>query len=125
MLLAIVIAAFATVFGDATIMLFFVLPVRARWFLWIEVLFAFVAFLGSGGARVGVAKDLAGFIAICTAVGLTYMLLSPGGPMRTLRTLRKRLEAMWIEWRLKQLRSKRRFDVIDGKGGSDPDRWIH
>ena len=44
-LFAIVIAAFATLYRDATILLFFVLPVRARWFLAIEVLFAFMAFL--------------------------------------------------------------------------------
>jgi len=40
-LLAIVIAAFATLWGEATILLFFVLPVKARWFLWLEILFAF------------------------------------------------------------------------------------
>ncbi len=120
MLLAIVIAAFATLFGDATILLFFVLPIRARWFLWLEVLFAFVAFLGSG-----LPKDLAGFVAICVAVAATYLLLSPGGPGRTLHNLRKRLEMRWLEWRLKQLRRKRSFDVIDGDGGGDGDRWVH
>jgi membrane associated rhomboid family serine protease len=123
MLLAIVIAAFATLFGDATILLFFVLPVRARWFLWLEILFAFVAFLGSGDPRFGVPKDLAGFVGICAAVAATYLLLSPGGPQRTLHNLRKRLEVRWIQWRLKQLRRKRPFDVIDG--GDDRDRWVH
>ena len=123
MLLAIVIAAFATLFGDATILLFFVLPVRARWFLWLEILFAFVAFLGTGDPRFGVPKDLAGFVGICTAVAATFLLLSPGGPGRTVHSLRKRLEMRWIEWRLKQLRRKRPFAVIDG--GDDRDRWVH
>lgn len=122
-LLAITIAAFATLWGEATILLFFVLPVRARWFLWLEILFAFVAFLGSGDPRFGVPKDLAGFVGICTAVAVTYLLLSPGGPQRTLHDLRKRLEVRWIQWRLKQLRRKRPFDVIDG--GDDRDRWVH
>ena len=54
-LLAIVIAAFATLWGEATILLFFVLPVKARWFLWLEILFAFIGFLES--------KDFAGFAA--------------------------------------------------------------
>ena len=123
MLLAIVIAAFATLFGEATILLFFVLPIRARWFLWLEVLFAFVAFLGSGDPRFGAPKDLAGFVGICTAVAATYLLLSPGGPGRTLHNLRKRLEMRWLEWRLKQLRRKRSFDVIDG--GDDHDLPVH
>ena len=47
MLLVIVIAAFATLFGNSTIYLFFVLPVKARAFLWIEILIAFLGFLGS------------------------------------------------------------------------------
>ena len=60
MLLAIFIAAFATLNRNATILLFFVLPIQARWFLWLEVLFAFIAFLGS--------HDLPGFLGITTAV---------------------------------------------------------
>ncbi len=50
-LMAIVIAAFATFWGEATILLFFVIPVKARWFLWLEILFAFIAFLRRQGLR--------------------------------------------------------------------------
>ena len=45
MLIAIVIAAFALIRRDATIMLFFVLPIRAKWFIWIEIAFAWVGLL--------------------------------------------------------------------------------
>lgn len=123
-LLVVLIAAFATLYGNATILLFFVLPVKARWFLWLEILFAFVMYLGSGVLGGG-GKDLAGFVGLCTSVGVTYLLLSPGGPQRELHNLRKRLEAKIIEWRLARLRRKRKFDIIDGDGGPGRDRWIN
>ena len=111
-LLAITIAAFATLWGEATIMLFFVLPVRARWFLWLEVLFAFIGFLES--------KDFAGFCGICAAVFLTYSGLQRGGAGGVLHTVRKRAEAAVLRQRLERLKRKRRFDVIDGD-----DDYIH
>jgi hypothetical protein len=116
MLIIICIAAFATLYGEATIMLFFVLPIKARWFLWLEILFAFVfGFLPY--------KDLAGFLGVCTAVFLTYSTLMPGGPRRVLHNWRKRAEMLIIEQRLKKMRRKRSFDVIDG--ARDKDKWVH
>lgn len=121
MLLTVVIAAFATLFGDATILLFFILPIRARWFLGIEILFAFMGYLGT--------RDLAGFLGLCTAVGATYLLLSPGGPGRELRRWRKRAEQRLLELRLKRMRRSRGFRVVDGEGGRKDgdgrDRWVH
>lgn len=114
-LIAIVIAAFATLWGEATILLFFVLPMRARWFLWLEILFAFIGFLPS--------KDFAGFCGVCAAVFLTYAGLMPGGPRRLLHNWRKRGERLILEQRLERLKRKRRFDVIDGD--DDRDRWVH
>ncbi len=112
-LLAIVIAAFATLWGDATILLFFVLPVRARWFLWLEILFAFLGFLET--------KDLPGFLGICAAVFLVYSGLQGGGASRVLHDWRKRLEAFVLRQRLERMKRRRRFDVIDG----DKDEYIH
>ncbi len=120
MLLAVLVAAFATLFGDATILLLFVIPIRARWFLWIEVLFAFVGYLGS--------RDLAGFLGLVTAVATTYLMLSPGGPGRELHRWRKRAEQRLLEERLKRMRRKRDFRVLDGGGeggGNGRDRWVH
>jgi hypothetical protein len=111
-LLAVTIAAFATLWGEATILLFFVLPVKARWFLWLEVLFAFIGFLDS--------KDFAGFCGICAAVFLTYSGLQRGGTGGVLRTARKRAEAAILKQRLERLKRRRRFDVIDGD-----DDYIH
>jgi hypothetical protein len=112
-LMAIVIAAFATLYADATIYLFFVLPLRARWFLWIEILFAFVAFLGT--------RDLPGFAGVCAAVGVTYTVVrhpGPGGLRRAWLRLRQR----WLQRRLERERKKRGFRVVRG---DDRGPWVH
>ncbi len=116
MLMAIFIAAFATAHKDATIYLFFILPIRARWFLGLEIVFAFMAFLGT--------RDLPGFLAICAAVGLSYLYVRSSGSMlggkRTLREMRLRLERWWIQQKLDRARKKRGFKVIPGSGERGP-----
>jgi hypothetical protein len=114
MLITILIAAFATLYGEANILLFFVLPVRARWFLWLEILAAFVFGLLPY-------KDLAGFLGVCAAVLLTFASLQPGGPRRSLHSSRKRLERWILERRLERLRRRRRFEVV----GGGKDELIH
>lgn len=108
-LLTTVIAAFATLYADATIYLFFVLPIRARWFLWIEILFAFIAFLGT--------RDLPGFVGICAAVGITYSVLRHGGPGRGLRRAWLRVRQRQLQAKLERERRKRGFKVV--RGGED------
>ncbi len=110
MLLAIFIAAFATAWGDATILLFFVLPLKARWFLWIEVAVAFIAFLST--------RDLPGLAGICTAVTATFLVVS--GPGQHRKTW-LRLERLWLQTRLR-LRRRPRLRVVDR---DPPDRWVH
>jgi hypothetical protein len=123
MLLAIFIAAFATAHGDATIYLFFVLPIRARWFLGLEILFAFMAFLGT--------KDLPGFLGICAAVGLTYGYVRSSGSFRSgkrrFREMRLRLEKWWIQKKLDRARKKRGFKVIPGEKGQNVRKgpWVN
>ncbi len=116
-LLAILIAAFATLNGDATIYLFFVLPMPARWFLGLEVLFAFLGFLAT--------RDLAGFVGLTVAVLATWWWLSragsPGGPRRW----HKGLEERWLRWRLRRLQRRRGLRVVRGEGGNEPERWVH
>ena len=115
MVLTILIAAFATLNGQATILLFFVLPMKARWFLWLEIVFAFVFYFLPY-------KDLGGFVGTCVAVFLTYSSLMPGGPRRVIRNWWKRLEEKIIRARLDRIRRKRRFDVIVG---GKKDEYIH
>jgi len=113
-LLAVLVAAFATLYGRATIYLFFVLPIQARWFLPIEILFAFIGFLGT--------RDLAGFLGICAAVGATWWWLRSGGRRLDLRETRLRVERWWLDRRLRRLRKRRGFTVVEGEGKRGPGR---
>lgn len=99
MLITVLIASFATLFGNATILLFFVLPIQARWFIPIEIAIAFIAFLGT--------KDLAGFLGICTGVGIAWVLLSgPAG----VHGLRRRGRELWLRFQQRWMR--RRLDRL-------------
>ncbi len=118
MLVVILVAAFATLMSDATIYLFFVLPVKASWFLPLEILFAFLAFLPT--------KDLAGFLGICGAVGATWLVLSPGGWDVALARLRLRLRERWLRLRLDWMRRRRGIRLVkDDDPNKDRDRWLH
>lgn len=86
-LLALLLAAFAMLAGQATILLFFVLPVRASLLVWLGPLFGFVAYLAT--------KDLAGFAGICAATGLAVVMTSPRGPRRA-----------WLAWRERLFRRR-------------------
>ncbi len=98
-LLTIMVAAFATLWGDATILLFFVVPLQARWCLWLGVLLAFVAYLGS--------KDLAGFAGICAGTAITALVLAPSRG--------RRLRTLWLEWRRRRI--SRRLDRLARRRG--------
>lgn len=120
---AIFIAAFATAHGDATIYLFFFLAIPARWMLWVEILFAFMAYLFT--------KDLPGFLGITAAVGLSYLYVRSGGSARggkrALREMRLRMERWWLQRKLDRTRRKRGFKVIQGDKGPNVRKgpWTH
>ncbi|MEM7355568.1 MAG: hypothetical protein AAF657_32440 [Acidobacteriota bacterium] len=111
MVLTVLIAAFGTVYGNATILLMFVLPLKARWFIGLEILFAFMGFLTT--------KDFAGFLGVCVAVGMTYQILTGGGLRRGLRELRLRIEQKILEGRLRRMRRQRGMRIV--KPPSDDD----
>lgn len=124
MIILVVIAAFATLRSDATIMLFFVLPIKARWFLWLELAFAFIGFLGS--------KDIAGFLGVCIAIAATVWLIRFPTVGKGLRELRLRTERRILERRLRNTRRKSKLRVVRGEGrsGDDSDHegggpWVH
>ena len=108
MVLAILIAAFATYFRNATIYFFFVLPIQAGWFLWLEILLAFIGFLAT--------KDFGGFVGLTTAVFVTYFLASGRGFGRWMRETRLRLERRVLEAKLKRMHSKTK----GGRGSGGP-----
>lgn len=113
-LLAVALAAFAVLFRDAQILLFFVLPVPARWLLPIELLVAFIAFLAT--------HDLAGLLGIYAAVAVVWLLLRHGGFGRGGRELWLRLQHALARRRMARLRRRRGFHVV-GEERRDP--WLH
>lgn len=108
-LITVLIAAFAALFADATIYLMFVLPIRARWFIWVEILFAFIAFLAT--------RDLPGFLGLCAAIGITWTVIRHGGPGRGLRRAWLRFRQRRLEAQLDRERRKRGFRVVRGGDG--------
>ncbi len=120
MLLALTIAAFATMNRDATILLFFVLPVQARWFLLLEVLFAFMGFLSSG--------DLPGFVGLCAAVGLSVVYLGWRPRSLSLRGPWRHLQEWWIRRRLQGMRRRSGLHLVQDDDAEDDDSgdgWVH
>jgi hypothetical protein len=105
MLIVLVIAAFAARNGEATILLFFVLPIKARWFLALEVVIGFIAFLGT--------RDLPGFIGICTAVALGAYLAAPDWVGRSFREVWMRGRRRRLEQRLDRIRRQRGLHLVD------------
>lgn len=121
MLLTLTIAAFATMNREATILLFFVLPIQAKWFLLLEVLFAFMGFLST--------HDLAGFVGLTAGIGLTLLYLSGGsiggrGP----RQLWLKIQEAFLRRRLERMRRRRGLRLVDDAGEDETrtdDEWVH
>ncbi|HNX50923.1 MAG TPA: hypothetical protein PKL08_12220 [Thermoanaerobaculaceae bacterium] len=110
LLTVIMLAAFVALAGDATVLLFFVLPVPARIFPAIALVLGFVAYLST--------RDLAGLVGIVVATAATWTWLQRGGVGPTLRRLRMRAVRSWTRWRLSRLQRRRGWRVLDGgKGG--------
>ena len=100
-------AAFALLFRDRTILLFFVLPIRAAWFLPLELVLAFIAFLGN--------RDFAAMAGLFAGVGtVAWSLRSSSKSRLTPRELRLRLAKWWLERRMARLRRKSGFRVVGG-----------
>ena len=117
MLMAILITAFATMNRNATILLMFVLPIQARWFIPLTVLFAFLGYLSQ--------KDLAGFVGICTAVAFTFGWLTGWRRQDFFRTFRLQAQQTWFKLRLAWMRKRRGIHVVPKQDSSKKDPWLH
>ena len=122
--LAVLTAAFATLFAQTTILLFFVIPVQARWFLAVELVIAVLGFAWT--------RDLAGFCGLLVGIFGTWALLSPGGPRTALRRAALRAREAWLRLRLDRARKRRGLQVLDGGRAGQPGRpkptgkpWVH
>jgi hypothetical protein len=109
---AVISAAFAVLYRDATVLLL-VLPVPAYWLLPLEVVFAFVAFLRT--------HDLPGFLGLCTAILVTWALLTRRGLLGAGREAKLRLQSWWLRRKMDRLRRKRGFHVVSDR--KEP--WLH
>lgn len=117
MVLTILIAAFATMNRRATILLFFVLPIQARWFLPLEIVFAFLGFLAT--------HDLAGFLGLCIAVGFTFGSLTGWRAQSWLHDFQLRLRQTWLRLRLAWLRRRSGLRVVRKDEPPKKGPWIH
>jgi len=113
----VLVAAFATLYADATILLFFVLPIQARMFLWLEILIAFLYFLFS--------KDLPGFVGTCAAVGMVYSSLRMGGPFKLFREWKLRIEKLILQERMRRMRAKKGFRVVKDDDDVRRGPWVN
>jgi hypothetical protein len=127
-LLAIVATAFGVLHRDATIYLFFVLPVRGAWLPAITLLVAFLAFLEI--------HNLAGFVGLVVAAGFAWWRPAGwgyrgnrGGKSGGLKELRLRLRKRFLEWKLGRLKKRRPLRAVpsDREPGGQVRKgpWVH
>ena len=117
MLVIILIAAFATLNRNATILLMFVLPIQARWFIPLEIVLAFLGYLST--------KDLAGFLGICAAVAFTFGWLTGWRRQDFFRPMRLQAQQTWLKLRLAWMRKRRGIHVVPKQDSSKKDPWLH
>jgi hypothetical protein len=120
-LLALYASAFATAHRDAQILLFFILPISARWIYALEIVFAFLGLMGTG--------DYPGFVGLCTAIGLGFLYVrssgSAKGGKRVFREMRLRMERWYLQRKLDRAKRKRGLRVIRGEKGPDRGPWVN
>jgi len=127
-LLMMLIAALSFANPDAEFLFFFVLPIKARWFLPLTFAISFIIFLQS--------HDTGGFVGLCVATAVTYAYRQSGGgnwmrwAKRETREIRLRVERWWIGRKLDRMKKKRGFRVIAGEGEGKRGEvkkgpWVH
>ena len=113
----VLIAAFAVLNAQATIYLFFVLPMPARWFIPLELLFAFLGFLST--------RDLAGLLGICGAVGFSVAYLGRSGLRKSLNNAYLRARYQIYRARLAWMKRRSGLRVVKPADDDKRDPWIH
>ncbi|MEW6778189.1 MAG: rhomboid family intramembrane serine protease [Bdellovibrionota bacterium] len=111
------ITAFAVLNGTATIYLFFVLPVQAKWFVPLTIVLGFFGFLST--------RDLAGFIGVCGGVASSWVYLRPGGPRRALKEWRLKWKRRRMQKELERLKGERGLHVVNRDDEPPPGGWVN
>jgi membrane associated rhomboid family serine protease len=104
-----VLLAYGLLFPDRRILLWFVLPIRARHFVLFIGAIAFYSTLTLPGSGVSHLAHLSGLV-------IGYVYLRGWGHFR-------RLHGRYLEWKLRRL--KKRFRVIDGGNDRDGPPYVH
>jgi len=104
-----VLLAYGLLFPDRKILLWFVLPIRAKHFVLFIGAVAFYSTLTLPGSGISHLAHLSGLV-------IGYLYLRGWGHFR-------RLHRRYLEWKLKRL--KKRFRVIDGGNNQDEPPYIH
>lgn len=104
-----VLLAYGLLFPNRQILLWFVLPIRAKHFVLFIGAVAFYSTLTLPGSGISHLAHLSGLL-----IGYVYL--------RGWRHVR-RLHRLYLEWRLKRL--KKKFHVIDGGNDTDKPPYIH
>jgi membrane associated rhomboid family serine protease len=99
--------AFAYYYPDRPLLMFFLFPIPAKYFVMIV---GAMAFLSAPQSRVSEAAHLGGLV-----IGYLYLRAGRGG-------LTAELKYRWVKWKMNRMR--RKFDVYSG-GRSDWDRHVH
>ncbi len=112
--------AFALYYPETPILMFFLFPVPAKYFVMIIGAIAFLSVPRGGG--VAHIAHLGGLV-----VGYFYLQLRAGGPNRRIGFGRLGVVAdikyRWFKWKMGRLR--KRFDVYEGRGGRDWNDRVH
>lgn len=120
-LLAILLAAWARAHRGATILFMFILPIEATYYVFLELLLAFLGFLGT--------RDVPGFVGICASIGLGWLYVDRGGRIglrkKDFREYRLRMERWWIQKKLNRAKKKRGFRVIPGEKDVRKGPWVN
>ena len=107
-----VLFAYARYFPDRPIMLYFVFPIPAKYFVMIMGGIALLASFEGGGGGVAHATHLGGMV-------VAYIYLRGGGRTHVMAEIKYR----YLKWRINKMR--RRFDVHAGGRASNIDRRVH
>jgi len=104
-----VLLAYGLLFPDRQILLWFVLPIRAKHFVLFIGAIAFYSTLTLPGSGISHLAHLSGLL-------IGYLYLRGWGHVR-------RLQKQYLEWKLKRL--KKKFRVIDGGDDQDKPPYVH
>jgi membrane associated rhomboid family serine protease len=113
-------AAYAILFPDTTMLFGFLIPIKTKYFVMIIGAVILVqTYLATAGRQYGGMSILASLGGLLAG----FVLVPKRGGRKVKTNVRQPLLASYKEWKLR--RAKRKFEVYLRKRDSDRDRWVH